>query len=41
MGECAGGWALEFAIGTGRVAIPLAEAGTAVAGIERVCPGSG
>lgn len=33
-----GGRALEFAIGTGRVAIPLAEAGTAVAGIELCQP---
>jgi SAM-dependent methyltransferase len=30
----AGGRALEFAIGTGRVAIPLAERGVAVVGIE-------
>jgi len=30
----AGGRALEFAIGTGRVAVPLAEAGVPVAGIE-------
>ena len=30
----AGGRAVEFAIGTGRVAIPLAEAGVPVAGIE-------
>jgi SAM-dependent methyltransferase len=30
----AGGPALEFAIGTGRVAVPLAERGVAVAGIE-------
>ncbi len=30
----AGGAALEFAIGTGRVALPLQEAGTPVAGIE-------
>ena len=29
-----GGAALEFAIGTGRVAIPLAERGVAVTGIE-------
>ena len=29
-----GGRALEMAIGTGRVAVPLAEAGVAVAGIE-------
>ncbi|THV30692.1 class I SAM-dependent methyltransferase [Glycomyces paridis] len=29
-----GGRALEFAIGTGRVAVPLAASGTAVAGIE-------
>ena len=30
----AGGRALEMAIGTGRVAVPLAEAGVSVAGIE-------
>lgn len=30
----AGGRAVEFAVGTGRVAIPLREAGVAVAGIE-------
>lgn len=30
----AGGGAVEFAIGTGRVAIPLAEAGVEVSGIE-------
>ncbi|MFC5382087.1 class I SAM-dependent methyltransferase [Aquipuribacter nitratireducens] len=30
----AGGRALEFAIGTGRVAVPLAEAGVPVTGIE-------
>src|SRR6185369_2162005 len=30
----AGGRALEFAIGTGRVAVPLAERGVPVAGIE-------
>ena len=29
-----GGRALEFAIGTGRVAIPLSQRGVAVAGIE-------
>ena len=33
-----GGRALEMAIGTGRVAIPLAEAGVAVAGIELCQP---
>jgi SAM-dependent methyltransferase len=30
-----GGGALEFAIGTGRVAVPLSERGTSVAGIEQ------
>jgi SAM-dependent methyltransferase len=30
----AGGRAVEFAIGTGRVAVPLAESGVAVSGIE-------
>lgn len=34
----AGGPALEFAIGTGRVAIPLAERGVEVAGIELSAP---
>ena len=34
----AGGRALEMAIGTGRVAIPLAEAGTPVTGIELCQP---
>lgn len=35
LAELAGdGWALEFAIGTGRVAIPLAERGIPVTGIE-------
>src|SRR3954467_7584894 len=29
-----GGRALEFAIGTGRIALPLAERGVAVAGID-------
>lgn len=33
-----GGRALEMAIGTGRVAVPLAEAGVAVAGIELCQP---
>lgn len=33
-----GGRALEFAIGTGRVAIPLAETGVGVAGIELCQP---
>ena len=33
-----GGRALEFAIGTGRVAVPLAERGVAVAGIELSAP---
>ncbi len=33
-GLAAGGAAVEFAIGTGRVAIPLAEAGVRVSGIE-------
>jgi SAM-dependent methyltransferase len=33
-----GGRALEFAIGTGRVAIPLAERGVSVAGIELSVP---
>jgi SAM-dependent methyltransferase len=33
-GLAAGGAALEFAIGTGRVALPLAERGVPVAGIE-------
>src|SRR6185436_10081875 len=32
------GRALELAIGTGRVAVPLAEAGVAVAGIELCQP---
>ena len=31
---CAGGAALEFAIGTGRVALPLRARGVAVSGIE-------
>ena len=30
----AGGRALEFAVGTGRIALPLAQAGVEVAGIE-------
>jgi SAM-dependent methyltransferase len=34
----AGGPALEFAIGTGRVAIPLAERGVPVSGIELASP---
>jgi hypothetical protein len=34
------GRALEFAIGTGRVAVPLSECGTPVAGIE-LSPGNG
>jgi SAM-dependent methyltransferase len=34
----AGGRALEFAIGTGRVAVPLSERGVAVAGIEMSPP---
>lgn len=34
----AGGRALEFAIGTGRVAVPLAERGVPVAGIELSLP---
>lgn len=34
----AGGRALEFAIGTGRVAIPLAERGVPVSGIELSAP---
>lgn len=39
LAELAGeGRALEFAIGTGRVAIPLAEAGVQVAGIELSAP---
>ncbi|WP_067970794.1 class I SAM-dependent methyltransferase [Nocardiopsis trehalosi] len=33
-GLAGGGRALEFAIGTGRVAVPLAERGVAVSGIE-------
>ncbi|MER6958792.1 MULTISPECIES: class I SAM-dependent methyltransferase [unclassified Streptomyces] len=33
-----GGAALEFAIGTGRVAVPLAEAGVSVTGIELSLP---
>ncbi|MEY2421773.1 MAG: hypothetical protein QOI95_1840 [Acidimicrobiaceae bacterium] len=33
-----GGRALEMAIGTGRVAVPLAEAGVAIAGIELCQP---
>lgn len=33
-GLAAGGRALEFAVGTGRVAIPLREHGTEVVGIE-------
>ena len=33
-----GGPALEFAIGTGRVAIPLMERGVPVAGIELAAP---
>jgi SAM-dependent methyltransferase len=33
-----GGAALEFAIGTGRVAVPLAERGIAVSGIELSAP---
>lgn len=33
-----GGRALEMAIGTGRVAVPLAEAGVAVAGVELCQP---
>jgi ubiquinone/menaquinone biosynthesis C-methylase UbiE len=36
LGELAGGGrALEFAIGTGRVAVPLSERGISVAGIEK------
>lgn len=35
---CGGGRALEFAIGTGRVAVPLANAGVSVAGIELCQP---
>ncbi|WJR78190.1 class I SAM-dependent methyltransferase [Bradyrhizobium sp. NP1] len=35
LAELAGhGWALEFAIGTGRVAVPLRDAGVPVVGIE-------
>ena len=34
----AGGRALELAIGTGRVAVPLAESGVPVAGIELSAP---
>jgi SAM-dependent methyltransferase len=34
----AGGAALEFAIGTGRVAVPLAEAGVPVTGVELSAP---
>lgn len=34
----AGGRALEFAIGTGRVAVPLAERGVAVTGVELSVP---
>jgi SAM-dependent methyltransferase len=39
LAELAGdGRALEFAIGTGRVAVPLAERGVRVTGIELSCP---
>jgi SAM-dependent methyltransferase len=37
-GLAAGGAALEFAVGTGRVAIPLAERGVPVSGIEIAPP---
>ncbi len=37
-GLAAGGRALEFAIGTGRVAVPLAERGVPVTGIELSVP---
>lgn len=36
--EAGGGRALEFAVGTGRVAVPLARRGVAVAGVERSRP---
>ncbi|MFG1959457.1 hypothetical protein [Nonomuraea sp. NPDC049028] len=40
LAELAGdGQALEFAIGTGRVAVPLAERGVPVTGVYRIPPG--